>query len=210
MQQWAAVNTKFLWMTVPPQRLERSLSSVKNSSRTIQSQDSRTVIPLTTRRFLFLIVFEFSNMEQYCKSSSKISVTGWKHGNLVSSAFWHSFSSNSNPLQPYCLEQTRRRDDLHDPRHSVHCDQVAEKNLNFQFSRIVFTCEISNPIIVFEDVRVYSWVTALCWKWIGWSNSSKNRLLISLIDTYQWSTKIFNIFSTEWSDLVVFRWKASA
>ena len=109
--------------------LQLWLSSVKNSSRTIQSQDFRTVIPLTTRRFLFLIIFEFCNIEQYCKSSSKISFTGWKHGNFVPVAFGHSFSSNSSPLQPYCSEQTRRRDDLHDPRHSVHCDQVAEMNI---------------------------------------------------------------------------------
>ena len=83
MQQWAAVKTKFLWITVPPQILERSLSSLRNSSRTIQSQDSLTVIPFTTRRFLDLTILEFSSIEQYCRPSVKISVTGWKHGNLL-------------------------------------------------------------------------------------------------------------------------------
>ena len=132
MQQWAAVKTKFLWITVPPQRLERSLKSVKNSSRTIQSQDSRTGIPLTTRRFLDLIIFEFSSIEQYWRPSVKISDTGWKH---ESSALSQSFSSNSSPLQPYCFEQTRRLDVTHEPRHSVHCDQVAEViKLSYEFS----------------------------------------------------------------------------
>ena len=153
MQQWAAVKTKFLWITVPPQRLERSLKSVKNSSRTIQSQDSRTAIPLTTRRFLDLIIFEFSSIEQYWRPSVKISDTGWKH---ESSAFAQSFSSNSSPLQPYCFEQTRRLDVTHEPRHSVHCDQVA-KGISFHVNfHLIFilTCAISNPIFILVNVRI--------------------------------------------------------
>ena len=68
MQQCATVKTKFRWITVPPQRLARSISSVKNSRRTSHSHDCWTASPLTTLRFLFLIIFEFSSIEQYCRS----------------------------------------------------------------------------------------------------------------------------------------------
>ena len=137
MQQCAAVKTKYRWITVPPQRLARSISSVKNSRRTSHSHDCWTASPLTTLRFLFLIIFEFSSIEQYCRSKewpnrlingqklkpfSKVSEIGWKHGLL---SFEHFFSSYSNPSHPYCSEQTRRLKDKHVPVHSVHWDQLA-------------------------------------------------------------------------------------
>ena len=109
-------------MTVPPHRFDKLLKSLKNSSRTIQSHSSCTPIPLTTRRFLALIVLEFSNIEQYSRSFSKVSESDRKH---VGVAFSQFFSSYSNPLHPNCSEHTRRLEVLHAPRHSVHSDQVA-------------------------------------------------------------------------------------
>ena len=135
-QQCAAVSTKYLWITVPPQRLARSLLSVKNSRRTIQFQCLWTTIPLTTRRFLVFRIFEFWSIEQNWRSKYNVfslilnlqspfdntSERGWKQDWL---AFKQSFCSSSDPLQSYCSEQIRLRNDLHDPKHSVHCDQVA-------------------------------------------------------------------------------------
>ena len=77
IQQCAAVKTKFLWITVPPQRLARLLSFVKNSRRTIHSQESWTAIPLTTRRLLDLTILEFSSIEQYWRSKQKYSISSW-------------------------------------------------------------------------------------------------------------------------------------
>ena len=56
--------------------------------------------------------------------SGKVSLTASKH---ELSTFWHFFSSNSIPSHsfPNFFEQIRRLEDLHEPRHSVHCDQNA-------------------------------------------------------------------------------------
>ena len=67
-QQWAAVNMKFRWITVPPHEYDKSLSFLKNWSRTIHSQESRTVNPFTIREFFDLRVFEFWSIEQNSRS----------------------------------------------------------------------------------------------------------------------------------------------
>ena len=63
-------------------------------------------------KFMILINLPFDNS----------SVNVWKHR---LSAFWHFFSSYSKPLQPYFSEQTLLLEVTHDPRHSLHSDQVA-------------------------------------------------------------------------------------
>ena len=107
MQQWAAVKTKFLWITVPPHRLARSLPLVKNSSRTIQSHLSLTGSPLTTRRFLDLTIFEFSSMEQYWRSKKSVRLCVWKiRGRFFCSSY--GFCSRFENLQPLAAEMENR------------------------------------------------------------------------------------------------------
>ena len=66
------------------------------------------------------------------KPFGKTSEIGWKQR---SSALEHCTSSYSKPLHPYCSEQIRLLEETHDPRHSVHSDQVAyRKNVLYSWS----------------------------------------------------------------------------
>ena len=105
--------------------------SINNSS--ISRFDDFRVFEHWTVFKIWEYKLEFNKVlnQKRLKPFASVSEIGWKHDLL---ALRHFFSSDSNPLHPYCSEQTRLREETQDPRHSVHCDQVARITVYFGFS----------------------------------------------------------------------------